>query len=473
MSIFKKSNKKNFLIVGLGKSGFWAAKFLHTQGNNVLVIDEGSNKDLSNSKNILEKVGIRVILNQPFLYNEILPYLSNLSCIILSPTVNLDNETVLKLRKEKKRILGEIDIGWQYLKTLNWVGITGTNGKTTVTNLLSHILSENHLIAPAAGNIGIPICKYAYDSYTYKKNIDWLITELSSYQIEIAEEIKPKIGIWTTFSSDHLDRHKNLENYFNIKNKLLINSEIRIYNYDDENLRNSAKKLLKGIWVTSNPNSLNEKICDYWIDEEGFVNEKEKKLFDTKFFNLKGEHNLQNLLLASAAARKIGLTADNIANALVNYKNLPHRLETIFKNRNFEIINDSKATNFDSSIVAIKSIKESKIIISGGRKKEGDHKKWAKTIFQECNSIFLFGESAYDLKSLLNKEDFKIRIFCFKNLSDLIDKVLFHAKKEKVNTILFSPACSSFDQFNNYEERGNYFKLLINEAITKNENLMC
>ncbi len=472
MSFSNKNKKKNFLIVGLGKSGFWAAKFLHNQGNKVLVIDEGNNKDLLSSKHILEKDGISVILNKPFLYNEISPYLTNLSHIILSPTISLDNDTVSKLRKDKKRILGEIDIGWQYLKKLNWVGITGTNGKTTVTDLLSHILSENHLMAPVAGNIGIPLCKYAYDSSKYKKNIDWLITELSSYQIEIAEEIKPKIGIWTTFTSDHLDRHKNLENYFNIKNKLLKNSEIRIYNYDDKNLRNSSKKLLKGIWVTCNPNYLNRKKCEYWIDEEGFVNEKEKKLFDTKVFNLRGGHNLQNLLLASAAARKIGLTGDNISKALLNYKNLPHRLETIFKNRKFEIINDSKATNFDSSIVGIKSIKGSKIIISGGRKKEGDHKTWAKTILQNCNSIFLFGESADELKSLLNKQDFKIPIFCFKNLSDLMDKVFIHAKREKVNTILFSPACASFDQFKNYEERGNYFKFLVNEAITKNTTLM-
>ncbi len=472
MSFFKKHNKKNYLIIGLGRSGFWAAKLLQNLGNKVLVIDESNNRELSNSQKLLEKDGVKVILDKPFLYDEISPYLPNLNYVILSPTISLANDTVKKLRKQKIILLGEIDIGWQYLKNINWVGITGTNGKTTVTDLLSHILSENHLIAPAAGNIGIPICKYAYDLYKDKKNIDWLITELSSYQIEITDELKPKIGIWTTFTSDHLERHKNLENYFNIKNKLLKNSQIRIYNYDDKNLRNSSQKLSKGIWVTSSSDSLTRKNCDYWIDKEGYVNEKGKKLFDTKFFNLKGEHNLQNLLLASAAARKIGLTGDNISNALLNYRNLPHRLETIFKNRKFEIINDSKATNFDSSIVGINSIKTSKIIISGGRKKEGDYKTWAKTIFQKCNSIFLFGESAYELESLLNKEDFKIRIYCFKNLSDLIDKVLIHAKREKVNTILFSPACSSFDQFKNYEERGNYFKFLVNEAITKNETLL-
>jgi len=472
MSIFKKHKKKNYLIIGLGKSGFWAAKLLQNLGNKVLVIDESNNKELSNSQKILEKDGIKVILDKPFLYDDISPYLPNLNYVILSPTISLDNDTVLKLREQKIILLGEIDVGLQYLKNINWVGITGTNGKTTVTDLLSHLLLKNHLIAPAAGNIGTPLCKYAYDSYKHKKKIDWLITELSSYQIEIATNITPKIGIWTTFTSDHLDRHKNLENYFNIKNKLLKNSEIRIYNYDDENLRNSSHRLLNGIWVTSNSDSIHVKNCDYWIDEEGFVNEKGIKLFDTKFFNLRGAHNLQNLLLATAAARKIGLNGVDISNALLSYKNLSHRLETIFKNRKLEIINDSKATNFDSSIVGINSIKKSQIIISGGKKKEGDYKKWAKTISNKCNSIFLFGQSASELKFILIKEDFKKQIFCFDNLSDLVDKVLIHAKRENVNTILFSPACSSFDQFKNYEERGNYFKFLVHEAITKNESLV-
>ena len=471
MNNFENHNKENYLIVGLGKSGFWVSKFLHSRGKQVLVIDENNNKKLSESKKILEKDGIKVILNKPFLYDEISSYLSKLTYVILSPTIRLDNDTVLKLIKSKIIILGEIDIGWQYLKTLNWVGITGTNGKTTVTDLLSHILSKNNMVAPSAGNIGIPLSKYAYHYYKYKENIDWLITELSSYQIEISHELKPQIGIWTSFTSDHLDRHKNLENYFNIKNKLLKNSEIRIYNYDDKNLRDSYNKLSKGIWISSNNESINTKKCDYWIDKDGFINEKGMKLFDKKFFNLKGDHNLQNLLLVTAAARKIGLTGNEISNALLSYKNLPHRLETIFKNRRLEIINDSKATNFDSSFVGINSINKSLIIISGGRKKEGEHKAWSEIINQKCNSIFLFGESADELKKLLLEIDFKKQIFIFKNLSDLVDKVLIHAEKEKIKAILFSPACSSFDQFINYEERGNYFKFLIKEAITK-KNLL-
>ena len=169
MSFFKKHNKKNYLIIGLGRSGFWAAKLLQNSGNKVLVIDESNNSELSNSQKLLEKDGVKVILDKPFLYDEISPYLPNLNYVILSPTISLANDTVKKLRKQKIMLLGEIDIGWQYLKNINWVGITGTNGKTTVTDLLSHILSENHLMAPAAGNIGIPICKYAYDLYKDKK----------------------------------------------------------------------------------------------------------------------------------------------------------------------------------------------------------------------------------------------------------------------------------------------------------------
>ena len=220
--------------------------------------------------------------------------------------------------------MGEANIGWHNLKDINWVGITGTNGKTTVTHLLSHILSHNKLEAPPAGNIGTPFCKYAHDHNSNKK-LDWIIAELSSYQIEIACEIKPTIGIWTTFTPDHLDRHKTLENYFKIKNHLLKSSKIRIYNYDDYYLKSSSKKLSRGIWVSLDYKNKTIKDCDYWLDEKGYIVEKGIALFHSDALKLKGQHNILNLLLATAAARKIGLTGKKIKNSLKTYKQLPHR----------------------------------------------------------------------------------------------------------------------------------------------------
>ena len=466
MSDILKSDKKIYLIIGLGLSGYWAAKFLNSIGRRVIILESKSNPQLIINKKELESAGIEVFLNFPFEFKEISRWINDIECVVLSPIINIDNETVIKLKNLGIRVLGEINIGWNNLQGINWVGVTGTNGKTTVTHLLSHILCQNNLKAPSAGNIGTPLCKYAYH-YKKSKQIDWLITELSSFQIEIAKEFKPKIGIWTTFTPDHLDRHKTLINYFNIKNQLLKNSEIRIYNYDDSYLQSKYTSLAEGIWVTSNAKSKNTKYCDYWINDEGFIIEKGNKLFDSKISKLKGKHNIQNLLLATAAARKIGLTSNNIKNSLRNFEQLPHRIETVYKTQNIEIVNDSKATNFDSSIAGMNSLDCGQIVIAGGIIKDGDHNLWTKTISLKSNCVFLYGKSARALEEILKNNGFRKDIFVYKKLEELIPQALRYLENSSAKILLFSPSCSSFDQFKNYEDRGNFFKQCINKFLTK------
>ena len=457
-------NKIN-LVIGLGRSGYWAAKFLNSLGERVIVLEEKINDQLVNLKKELENIGIEVFLEFPFEFEKISKWINHINNVVLSPAINIENQTVFKLKNAGIKVLGEANIGWYYLKDINWVGITGTNGKTTVTHLLSHILSQNKLKAPSAGNIGTPFCKYAYD-YNLNRRLDWIIAELSSYQIEIASEIKPKIGIWTTFTPDHLDRHKTLENYFKIKNHLLKSSEIRIYNYDDDYLQSSSKKLAKGIWVSLNYKNKSKENCDFWLDQKGYIVEKGKTLFHSDAMKLKGKHNILNLLLATAAARNIGLTGKNIKNSLKTYKQLPHRLETIYNEKNLEVINDSKATNFDSSFSGIKSLDKGQIIIIGGRIKKGDSKFWSSIILEKCKGVFLYGESSKDLKEILLKAGFVEDIFIHKELEDLIPEAIKYLKKKKLKILLFSPACSSFDQFKDYEERGNYFKFLVKKYLT-------
>ena len=245
----KKEEKINF-VIGLGRSGFWAAKYLRSIGKRVIVWESKENKELLETKEILEKLDISVCLNKQFLFDEFSTCLKQIESIVVSPAIPFDHKTIIKLKERGIVVIGEINIAWESLKNINWIGITGTNGKTTVTHLLSHILRENNLLAPFAGNIGTPLCEIAYS--TKSKNIDWIVAELSSYQLEIAtNSIKPKIGIWTTFTPDHLDRHKTIDNYFKIKNSLLKQSEFRIYNYDDKYLKENFKSLLNGIWTVS------------------------------------------------------------------------------------------------------------------------------------------------------------------------------------------------------------------------------
>ena len=462
----KTIRNKITLIIGLGRSGYWAAKFLNSKGERVIVLEEKINDQLAIYKKDLENIGIEIFLEFPFKFEKISQWINNINYVILSPAIDIENQTVLKLKNAGIKVLGEANIGWNYLKDINWVGITGTNGKSTVTHLLSHILSQNNFEAPSAGNIGTPLCKYAYD-YNLNKKLDWIIAELSSYQIEIACEIKPKIGIWTTFTPDHLDRHKTLENYFEIKNHLLKSSEIRIYNYDDDYLKSCYEKLAKGIWVSLDYKNKIIEDCDFWLDEKGYIVEKGITLFHSNALKLKGEHNTINLLLATAAARKIGLTGKDIKNALKKYKQLPHRLEIIHKTKNLEIINDSKATNFDSSFSGIKSLDKGQIIIIGGRIKLGDSEIWSSIILEKCKGVFIYGESSKELKIILLKAGFTEDIFIYNELKDLIPEALTYLKKKKLRILLFSPACSSFDQFMDYEERGNYFKYLVKKYLPK------
>ena len=460
-----KRKKINF-VIGLGKSGFWAAKFLRSINKRVIVWESKDGKELLEKKKALEKLGILVSLNKEFIFEEINPFLKEIESVVVSPSIPYDNETIFKLKKNGVKVIGEVNIAWASLKDTNWIGITGTNGKTTVTHLLSHILCKNKLSAPFAGNIGTPLCKYAYS----KKNerIDWLVAELSSYQIEIAPEVNPKIGIWTTFTEDHLERHKTLENYFKIKKSLLTQSEFRIYNYDDENLRKYYKSLSDGIWITTNINESALDNCDYWIDNQSFIVERNERLFKLENFSLKGIHNLQNLLLAVAASRKVGLSGKKIRASLSSYRQLPHRLETIYKTNALEIINDSKATNFDSSIAGIKSFQGELIIISGGRLKGNKYSDWIEVLNKKVKSVFLYGESSKVLKKALVDNGFKKDIFEFPDLQKLIAYVFHYLKNNRVKTLLFSPSCSSFDQFKNYEERGDFFKRLINEKFKVN-----
>jgi len=254
---------------------------------------------------------------------------------------------------------------------------------------------------------------------------------------------------------------------------LLEKSDFRIYNYDDKNLRNHYSCLSRGVWITTSFDSSNFIKCDYWIDDQAYIVERGKRLFKLEHFSLKGMHNLQNLLLVIAAARKVGLSGKKIKDSLSNYKQLPHRMETIYKNNDLEIINDSKATNFDSSIAGIRSIEGQIIIIAGGRLKGNEYSEWIKVLKKKVKCVFLFGESSKVLKMALINEGFKKNIFEFSELKELLNFVFNYLQNNKVGTLLFSPSCSSFDQFKNYEERGDYFKKLISEKLKVNKSIFC
>ena len=453
------------IVLGLGQSGVNAAQLLKSEGKRVLVLENNNNEKLKKISDKLKLDGIEVVLlGEPLDINNFTPWIEETSSIIVNPGIDWEHITLKELRNKDIVIKGESSLAWEKLNHISSIGITGTNGKTTVTNMINHILKYNNYKVKMGGNIGKALSEIALGIIQVKQTkIDWLIMELSSYQIENSPNINPTIGIWTTFTPDHLERHKNLENYFGIKKSLLERSSIRIYNSDDKYLFNKRKELPEGIWVGMKRKSSYTYNPKYWIDQKGYIFEDQKKLFHKSVLKIPGEHNLQNLLLATAAAREIGVDYQSIANSINTFEPIPHRLEYLGKANNLNFYNDSKATNFESSVTGLKSVESPSILIAGGIQKEGDPTLWLQQIMQSTNGIVLFGVSAKDINQTIEGSYYVGRIIIKRTLEEATKAAIEIAKETKSKSIILSPACASFDQYQNYEERGNHFKNLVKE----------
>ncbi len=456
-------NKPFSIVIGLGASGNGVAKLLLSQGCEVVLFEQNKNANFLKRAQELIALGIQVKLGTPLEIESFEPWLDKLNLIVISPGIPLDHPTLQKLKTLGIPIKGEVEIAWQSLKNIPWIGITGTNGKTTVTRMLNHVLQSTPLKAPMGGNIGTSVSEIAHN-INYKKNLeppDWLVVELSSYQLESSQSISPKIGIWTTFTPDHLERHKSLETYFLIKKKLLDNAELRIYNGDDNYLFKSRRILSPGIWTSTNSLSYREHNIDFWINERGYICEQNTELFSATVLKLPGNHNLQNLLLVVAASRRIGLTPLVIKNALKSFNSIPHRIEDLGQIHGAQIYNDSKATNFDSSEIGLQAIEKPIVLIAGGKLKEGDPKKWIEEINKSTSVVVLFGECAKELSTKIKQSKYKGTIYCRRSLEQAVEISIKALASTNSKSLLFSPACASFDQYNNFEERGNHFKDII------------
>tara|TARA_Y100001968_G_scaffold332395_1_gene390410 strand:+ start:554 stop:1963 length:1410 start_codon:yes stop_codon:yes gene_type:complete len=459
----QKQPTKIHIVLGLGTSGINAAKLLLSEGKKVLVLENNLSEELLSISKKLKSEGIQVVLiGEPLNINNFTPWIEKISTITVSPGIDWEHKTLNQLRRKDIKIQGEIELAWKRLKHIPSIGITGTNGKTTVTTMLNHVLKFNNFNTDMGGNIGKSLSKIALEdkNNSYQK-YDWLVLELSSYQIEGSQTIKPNIGIWTTFTPDHLERHNDLETYFKIKRSLLEKSNIRIYNSDDKYLSNKIKELPQGIWVGTNEQSTYQNHPKFWINQKGFIMEDKKKLFHTSLLKIPGKHNLQNLLLVTAAAREIGLDHKSIARSIDSFKTIPHRLEYLGKIGNLSFYNDSKATNFDSSITGLKSVPPPIILLAGGKLKEGDCKDWIEQIKKSTNGLVLFGASASQLKKTILRSSYNGEIIVRQGLEDATKVSMEIARKTNSKSILLSPACASFDQYKNFEERGNHFKELL------------
>ncbi len=442
-------------IIGLGKSGIAAAKLLQKHNHSVTIYDSSRSSELEQVKQDLSSEGIKVKLGQnPPLAGE-----DKAELLVVSPGVPWDISLLTEARKQGIETIGEMELAWRYLNTSPWIAITGTNGKTTTTALIEAMLKAGGINVCACGNIGYAASQLAL-SVTENSLPEWIVAEVSSYQIESSEQLSPHIGIWTTFTPDHLARHKTIENYHAIKASLLDRSRFKILNGDDPYLQNLGKDLnWKNVhWTTVKGKEylLGNLEKGVYIQDSWIVAFKEL-IAPISLFKMIGEHNIQNLLMAVGAARLAGVSKNAIVETISSFTVVPHRLELITNINGINYINDSKATNYDAAEVGLNSVSSPTILIAGGDAKNGNDTAWLNKIKEKCLSVLLIGDAAPIFAQRLEDIDYQ-QYEIVEEMEKAVIRGKELAEQNKAKAILLSPACASFDQYRSFEHRGDHFR---------------
>jgi UDP-N-acetylmuramoylalanine--D-glutamate ligase len=429
---------EKILILGLSRSGIAAAEGVFKRGGNPYITEYAPPKEefIQKMKELQSK-GIHIETG-----GHTDEFIQGSKYAITSPGIPPKAPIFQKLKKLNIPVISEIEYAYLNTKT-PFIIITGTNGKTTTTSLISHILSKKYS-APVCGNIGIPVTS------VIDGNHDYLVCEVSSFQAEMTQKFRGKIAIWTNFTPDHLDWHGGLDNYFNAKAKLFSGPQSPDYvvlNSHDDKLYEFSKKCKNVVFFDDK----NEKDC---YIKNGDIFYKEEKIINLKEIPLLGHHNYQNIMCAIIATKLIGMDNEDIKERIMSFKPPEHRIEKVREFNGITFYDDSKATNPESAIVAIKSFNNTDVaLILGGRDKNTDLTEMCRAINEHIKYVILIGEATKRFEENLIKNGFN-NIEKEKSLENAIDKAI----SLKPNIVLLSPACASYDMFKNFEERGDVFK---------------
>ncbi len=418
------------LILGYGRSGKAVARVLNQWGETAYL------NDIKEFKNEEFFSNIKYIWGEHPLW-----LLDEVKEIILSPGVPLNLEFLKKAKERGIKIRSEVEWAMLNLKGLK-IGVTGTNGKSTTTALLSHIFNLSGKKAVAGGNIGTPL-----SSFILEPSYDIYVIEISSFQLETMEEVLLDGGIVLNVTPDHLDRHSSFEEYKNLKRHIFDLVKVEGIKIAYENLFTSNSFFRFGY----------EKGNDLIIEKD-FLWYKGKKIVSRGDLKLLGDHNWENAAGAVLLVLKFGFDEALIPNALSSFKPLEHRMEIIETKRGITFINDSKGTNVDSVLRALTGVPlKSTYLILGGKDKNGDFTVLKDKIDLSCKGVFCIGEAKEKIFNSI--KDINLPIFIKENLEGVFESL--KALLKEGDYVLLSPGCASFDQYKNYEERGKHFKELI------------
>jgi len=482
--------RQGTLVVGLGRSGIGAARLLRALGEPVCLAESRSGDALAEQAATLEAEGIPVKLGLPLDADRFDALTPPPATVVVSPGIRFDHPALEALRARGVAVQGELVGAWRAGRAVPWIGITGTNGKTTVTHLVHHLLVAGGLDAPLCGNVGTSAADVvrqrivagpaasgvspsglsalgaSLSGGSFAENLafpDWLVVELSSYQIEAAPELAPAIGIWTTLTPDHLERHGTLEAYRAIKRQLLEQSGLRILNADDADLRSRAASWDQACWITAGPRqaALDAGIDPHLWIEAGEVWNADGPLFPAAALAMPGDHNRQNLLLAAAVALAAGLTPAVIEAGCRSFPGVPHRLERIRLHQGITWFNDSKATNYDAAEVALRALDGPLVVLAGGQSKQGDAAGWIAQLHRQAAAVILYGAARQEFTGLLAAGGYSGRVESVEGLDQAVPLARQLAAEGACPAVLLSPACASFDQYSDFEARGHHFRRLV------------
>jgi len=468
--------RQGTVVVGLGRSGIGAARLLRALGEPVRLVEGRSGGALAEQASVLEAEGIPVHLGLPLDADRFDALTPPPATVVVSPGIRFDHPALEALRARGVVVQGELVGAWRAGRAVPWIGITGTNGKTTVTYLVHHLLAAGGLDAPLCGNVGTSAADVvrqrivagsgAPTDGTPSRKLalpDWLVVELSSYQIEAASELAPAIGIWTTLTPDHLERHGTLEAYRAIKRQLLDQSGLRILNADDPDLRSRAASWDQALWITAGARqaALDAGIDPHLWIEAGEVWDADGPLFPAAALAMPGDHNRQNLLMATAAALAAGLTPVVIEAACRSFPGVPHRLERIREHGGITWFNDSKATNYDAAEVALRALEGPLVVLAGGQSKQGDAVGWIAQLQRQAAVVILYGAARQEFAGLLAAGAYGGRVESVEGLDQAVPLARELAAQDACPAVLLSPACASFDQYSDFEARGDHFRRLV------------
>ena len=443
-------NGKNITIIGAGKSGVGSARLIKKLGGVPFVSDSANEKKVEKYTTMLKEINVEY---ETGMHSK---RVYDCDLMIISPGVPSDAKVIMNAKQKNIKVIGEVELASVFCKG-TVIAITGTNGKTTTTSLCGYLFQNCGATTYVTGNIGNAFSEIVLAA----TDKDFIVLEVSSFQLDMIEKFKPKIAVILNITPDHLNRYENkLENY--------IYSKFRIFKNQDETdylLVNRDDKTIEKFLSPHNSRdfnfSLNETQSNgcFRLNEKIIMNRNGEKVFECEASDIfiPGDHNVANAMAAISAVKLFDFDNDKIIEGLRSFKGVEHRLEFVREMDGVKYINDSKATNVDSVWYALKSFQEPIFLILGGQDKGNDYNQIKDIVLKKVKKIYAIGSSASTVFNFFHKE---VKVEICNSLEDAVIAANKEAREGEV--VLLSPACASFDMFENFEHRGKIFKELVN-----------